>query len=337
MHLICGEALYDVFVEPEAADSAAEINLSARGGGSPYNVAVGLARLGVRVALLSDIARDGLGERLAQRMAAEGISDRFLKRSAPATALAFVTLGADGVASYSFSGLHDADLGPDFKSVMANQGDITNLHLGSIALVLPRSANALLDLASRLSSHTLVSLDPNVRLAIEPNPSRWRKAIEAARSLAHVVKVSEEDLALAYGKYADPERVCKQWLSGRTVLVALTRGSAGATLLTRALEPISIAAMSVSTVDTVGAGDAFMAALLGRLTQKASLTAEAIATLEIADLQDLGQFAAAAAALTCSRRGPALPHYAEVDALAARWRTPGTVFADVLKVGSCES
>jgi fructokinase len=320
MHLVCGEALYDVFVEPESRADDGRITLQAVAGGSPFNVAIGLARLGVRVALATDLAQDSLGMRLADRLAKEGVCDRLLRRSATATALAFVTLGSEGTPSYEFRGLHDATFAPEDAAVAAQHSEITNLHIGSIALILPRSSDRLLALARRLKSEALISLDPNVRLTIEPDPVRWRQAIETVRPLAHVVKVSEEDLASLYGDGVDCEHVCVRWLSDETELVVLTRGNGGAKIFTRANAPLLVPAIPVPVVDTVGAGDSFMAALLARLSQKGRLTTAAIATQTTRELEDLGEYAALAAALTCSRRGPALPSSVEMQMHAANGR-----------------
>lgn len=320
MHLVCGEALYDIFVEREAGGEIHEVWLRAVSGGSPHNVALGLARLGVKVAFATDIARDELGDRLARRMNAEAISDRFIRRDAPTTAFALVTVGQDGVPSYGFSGLREAMLAPDVSSILDQIEEFSNLHLGSIALILPQSAETLLTLAREVSKTRLVSFDPNVRLAVEPNALRWRAAIEKLRSFAHVVKVSDEDIASAYGETVDPRQLCQQWLSGRTELVVLTLGAVGAMLFTRTAEPVAIAAVSTPVIDTVGAGDSFMAALLARLSQKGRLAPGSMAGQTVEELEDIGVFAAAAAALTCSNRGPAMPRYPEVETLAARVR-----------------
>jgi fructokinase len=320
MHLVCGEALFDIFVESESTGDVEEVTLHAVSGGSPFNVAIGLARLGVPVALATDIACDALGQRLARRIAAEGVCDVFVNRAAPTTALAFITLRADGTPTYDFNGLREAVYAPELPSVLEASAQFSNFHLGSIALVLPQSSEKLLKLASRLAGEMLVSLDPNVRLAIEPDAQRWRQAIERIRPFAHVVKVSEEDIALAFGADVDPEHLCQQWLRDNTELVALTRGSAGATLFARGTKQIAIEAIPVSVMDTVGAGDSFMAALLARLAKQGRATREGIALADADALEDLGRYAAAAAALTCSRRGPALPRHTEVEALTGRSR-----------------
>jgi len=317
MHLICGEALYDVFIERTAVDRAGEISLKAVAGGSPFNVAIGMARLEASAAFGSDLARDVLGEGLVERLCTEGVDDRFLRRSAANTPLAFVSIDRAGSPSYRFQALEGASFCPDREVVEQFLADITGLHLGSIALILPRSAEALFAFARQMSDRALVSLDPNIRLSVEPDRSKWRKAIERVRPFAHLVKVSEEDLVAIYGSAADVDSLCKTWLSDRTELVALTRGASGATFFSRTAGRVDIPALPTKVADTVGAGDSFMAAMLAALSRAGRLTPDSIAAQCSVQLHALGRFAAAAAALTCSMRGPVLPRLAQVERLAA--------------------
>ena len=317
MHLICGEALYDIFADDTGTDAQSEIALRAVAGGSPFNVAVGMARLGAQVGLASDIARDFLGNRMAAQLAAEGVADLFLRRSAPVTALAIVATDEAGKPSYGFSGLEQAAYHPATDAIDRAEDVISGIHLGSIATVLPNSAQALLDLARRFAERALISLDPNIRLSIVPDPAVWRGAIDALRPYCHVIKVSEEDIEALYGD-ADAEAICREWLTGRTALVILTRGAEGALMFSRAAGRIEIPRANAVVVDTVGAGDSFMAALLSRLTQNGWVSPETIASLDGKRLSALGSFAALAAGITCSRRGPMLPTSSELRALDAR-------------------
>lgn len=315
MHLICGEALYDVFVD-DCEGSGVELLLKAVVGGSPLNVAIGMARLGASVGLASDLARDSLGNRIVAHLAKEQVAATFLRRTAAATALAVIITDDEGKPSYSFSGLDQAIYCPATEAVEQADAMITGLHLGSIAIVLPSSARPLLDLARRFADRALISLDPNIRLSIVSDVVIWRRAIDDLRAFCHVVKVSEEDIAVLYGD-ADPETLCQGWLSDRTALVVLTRGSAGASLFTRAVGRVQIPAADTAVVDTVGAGDSFMAALLSMLTRKTWVSSATLAALTAGQLFALGRYAALAAGVTCSRRGPTLPTTLELDALDA--------------------
>lgn len=128
--------------------------------------------------------------------------------------------------------------------------------------------------------------------------------------------MSEEDIAALYG-VADADAVCRAWLTDRTALVVLTRGAEGASMFARAAFRVEIPPADTVVVDTVGAGDSFMAAVLSTLTRKGWVSSEAIAALNAKQLFALGSFAALAAGVTCSRRGPMLPNSLELESLDA--------------------
>lgn len=314
MHLICGEALYDIFVESRVGG---EIPLRAVPGGSPFNVAIGMARLGAQVGLASDLASDFLGNQIAAQLANEGIADLFLRRSAAVTALAFVATNEAGQPSYSFSGLEQAFYYPETEAVERAKNTISGIHVGSIATVLPNSSRPLLSLVRGFADRVLISLDPNIRLSIVPEIAAWRQAIEGLRPFCQVVKASDEDIEILYGD-TDPDAVCRSWLSDRTELVVLTRGARGASMFTHTAGRVDIPPAETAVADTVGAGDSFMAALLSVLKRNGWVSSDRIASLTGQQLFSLGSFAALAAGVTCSRRGPVLP---TAEELAARGAT----------------
>lgn len=316
MHLICGEALYDVFVDDSERGSG-EVQLKAVAGGSPFNVAIGMARLHAQVGFASDLAQDVLGERMVAQLAREGVADHFLRRTARTTALAIVATDAAGKPTYSFSGLEQAVYAPTAEALDQAGDTISGIHFGSIATVLPNSARVLLALAHQFADRALISLDPNIRLSIVPEAAAWHRAIENIRPFCQFIKVSEEDIAALYGD-TDSAAVCRTWLSDRTALVVLTRGEKGAWMFTRAAGRIDIPPVDVAVVDTVGAGDSFMAALLSVLTREAWMSSQSISALDAKQLFALGSFAARAAGVTCSRRGPMLPAASELEALHAQ-------------------
>lgn len=317
MHLICGEALYDVFVNGESHGAGGEVALQAVPGGSPFNVAIGMARLGRQVGFASDLATDFLGDRIAAQLVQEGVSDMFLRRSATTTALAIVATDEVGKPSYSFSGLEQAIYCPVPESINQHEKGISGIHVGSIATVLPNSSVQLCDLVRRFADRALISFDPNIRLSVVPDHGVWRQAIEHIRPFCHVVKVSEEDIATLFAD-VDQDALCRSWLGDRTALVALTKGPDGAVLFTRGAGRITIPLVETVVADTVGAGDSFMAALLSMLIRMGWVSSEAIAQLDAEQLRSLGSFAALAASVTCSRRGPVLPTSSELEPLTRR-------------------
>jgi len=308
MYLICGEALYDVFIDPMDADVRRKISLTAKAGGSPYNVAIGLARLGCAVSLATEIAGDTLGRQLEARLELEGVDRQFLRRTAQATPLAMVDVDSTGTPRYAFYGLEDCLFHPSLPAVKKQWPALLGVHVGSIPIVSAQSSDHLLELVTATPAKVLVSFDPNIRLAIEPDAGRWRDAVERFRQRAHLIKVSEEDLANLYGAAADLDAIAAGWLGGRCSLVAVTRGAKGATYYSRAAGKIQIPSVPVVVADTVGAGDSFQAAMLAWLAEHRHASPGELAALTPKDVEALGHFAAHAAAATCRQKGPEFPY-----------------------------
>jgi fructokinase len=308
MYLICGEALYDVFLDPVAPDSDLQVTLHARPGGSPHNIAIGLARLGCAVALATEIARDSLGRRLERRLKKEGVDCRFLRCTAAATPLAMVDIDESGAAHYVFHGLDRLIYHPDLLAVQQNWDSLFGIHVGSVPIVSRQSASQLLKLVSSTADRVLVSFNPHVRLSLEPDVARWRRAVEDFRTHAHLIKVSEDDLLLLYGEGSDGDSAANRWLEHRCSLVVVTRGAKGATLFTRHHGRIDVESAPVVVADTIGAGDSFQAAMLAWLAEHRRVSPLELSQLEAGELAELGRFASHAAALTCRYRGPQFPY-----------------------------
>lgn len=312
MYLICGEALYDVFVGATGTNER-QVDMFAKAGGSPHNVAVGLSRLGCDVALATEIAGDALGRRLEHQLEMEGVDRRFLRRSAPATPLALVDFDEAGTAHYGFHGLDKLLCHPNPSEVRRHWGSIFGVHVGSIPIVSRVSAAPLLELIAGTPDKVLVSFDPNVRLSFEPDVSRWRRAVEEFRRHAHLIKVGEEDLRHLFGPDAEVDSIASGWLEHRCSLVAVTRGARGATLFSGVHGRVEIDPEPVVLADAVGAGDCFQAAMLAWLAEHHRATPQALSRLAAGELSDLGRFAARAAAITCRYRGPEFPYRKALD------------------------
>jgi len=276
--LVIGEALVDV-----VRDGAAE---SRHAGGSPMNVAYGLAQLGVEASLLTRIGRDSDGALIERHLDDAGV--RLLPASLrdEPTSTAIATIGADGSASYEF------DVNWDLGEVQATADWV---HVGSIATFLKPGADALEEF---LTSCEKVSYDPNIRAALMPADAVER--FERIARLTTVLKLSDEDGRWLYPDL-DEAALLDRLLSFGPEVVAITRGADGAAVAT-ADHRADIAAVKVTVQDTVGAGDSFMAAFIAELLQ--GKTADAAARTAIA-----------AAAITVSRVGAQPPTRAELDAL----------------------
>ncbi len=310
-YIVCGEALFDVFIEQGVAANATAVPLDARVGGSPFNVAIGLARLNRKAALLAGVSSDFLGSRLVAVLESEQVSTDYIVRKEAPTTLALINVDQQGVPSYAFYGAGAADRSLLPADVAIEPPPMTALHLGSYSIVAQPTADSLLTLVQRCSGHCLISLDPNIRPVVEPDMNVWRKRLEILVPLVDMIKVSDEDLAALYPEHK-PEAVTARWLAAGAKLVVLTRGGDGASMWSQHGHA-DISTPEVDIVDTVGAGDTFQAALLdsvGNLYQK---NPESWAkSLDGAQLATLGIFSAAAAAITCSRSGADLPRRDEI-------------------------
>ena len=307
MFLICGEALYDVF---PVAETATGFSLDARIGGSPFNVAVGLSRLGRQVAFFTGLSSDPLGRRLEKALTEEGVDARFLVRKHNPTTLAVVGLTAAGVPHYTFYGHEAADRVVTKADLPDLPADVTGLHFGSFSLMVGQTAETLEALARREAAQRLISLDPNVRLGVEPDAAAWRRRVESYSQIADIVKVSDEDLDLLFPGDAIDSAIAR-WHSRGVRLVVVTRGAEGA-VASLGGEAFEAPGRKVATVDTVGAGDTFQAALLCGLEERGKATKAGLAELSLDDARRLVDFAISAAAVTCSRRGADLPRRGEV-------------------------
>jgi fructokinase len=315
MLMVCGEALLDVFA---AGETRTGLTLDANVGGSPFNVAVGLARLGQPVGFFGAVSSGFAGERLMRALAAEGVDTGAVARNDAPTTLSLIGLDAHGVPSYAFYGEGCADrrLHPaDIARVPAN---ISALSIGSYASVMEPIASTLRTLVARehAREHTreegraFIAYDPNIRLNVEPDLARWRDQLAWMLARTDLLKVSEEDLELLQPGTA-LDIFAADALAQGVKAVVITRGALGAIGWT-ASGSASAPPVPVQVIDTVGAGDTFQAALLTWLAEHDALNAQALGRLTQGDLHDALSFAARAAAITCSRRGADMPRRAEV-------------------------
>ena len=299
MILVCGEALYDVFFASEAETG---FMLDARIGGSAFNVAVGLARLGQEVALLTGISTDRTGRKLVASLAREGVETKHLAMKDAPTTLALVELTDDGSARYTFRGEGAADRLVTAEDV-PDLGHVAALVFGCFSLLTTPTGDTFLSMAS--DPRPIKVLDPNIRPTVEPDMEVWRTRVEAFAAHADIIKISEEDIGLLYPD-APFDPIARRWLERGAALVALTRGSEGAHVVTRK-GAVDVPSERVEVVDTVGAGDSFLAALLTGLADLDLLARDKVGTVGPEAAERVTRFAARAAALTCARRGADAP------------------------------
>jgi fructokinase len=307
MFLVCGEALMDVF---GAAETPRGQLLDARIGGSPLNVAVGLARLAQPVAFLGALSNGFLGQRLYRALQDEGVDTQTVVRLDAPTTLGVVGLDAAGVPSYAFYGHGCADRLLPLDALHAVPAAARAFQFGSYAMVVEPVAATQRALVEREHRRSLIAYDPNIRLNVEPDLQCWRDALQWMLPRTHLLKVSAEDLGLLYPGQ-DAQGLARDWLAQGVAWVVVTRGDQGANAFS-ATQALHVAPVPAEVVDTVGAGDSFQAAMLTALAERDALAPEALRALGEAPMRQVLEFASRAAALTCSRRGADLPRRGEL-------------------------
>ncbi|MFH8439031.1 carbohydrate kinase [Streptomyces sp. NPDC018007] len=287
--LVIGECVADIVQLPGEAPRV-------HPGGSPANVAYGLARLGHRTTLLTQLGPDGNGRLIREHLASAGV-EVHTDGSATATPSALVTLDAAGRATYAF------DVAWDLSPVAAAPAP-AHVHTGSIGAVAEPGSTTVLGLVREARAAATVSYDPNVRPALMGDRARAVRRVEECVALSDLVKASDEDLEWLYPGER-PDRVAERWLGLGPAAVLVTRGGEGA-LAVLPGDRIALRAPAVEVVDTVGAGDAFMSGALhalaahGLIGRGARERLHAVARDAVADVL---RHAVASATVTVSRAG----------------------------------
>jgi fructokinase len=302
--LIIGEALIDI-VERDGHVIGEHV------GGSPLNVAVGLARLGRAVDFLTHIGDDPRGRRITEYVNSSGAQLVSGSNTAEHTATAVATLDEGGKAQYVFDIEWELTGTPEVAPPLV-------VHTGSIATVLEPGCLATAALLDAYHLSATLSFDPNVRTVLIEDEEQARTRIERLVERCDVVKASDEDLHWIDANRT-PEQVAKTWLGLGPSIVAVTMGERGAFAMCAA-GMARVAAQPVKMVDTVGAGDAFMTGLIDGLWSLGLLGGEQRAELRgiaVDTLTKVLQTAALSSALTVARAGADLPDRASRDAAAA--------------------
>jgi fructokinase len=309
---VIGEALIDLV---PAGD---ELVFRARQGGSPLNVAVGLARLGVRTSIMARLSSTAFGRALRQYLAAESVDVSACPDTTLPATLAVVTLDESSDAVYDFYTQGTADwqwTPPELERIPP---DTTVVHFGSIASWTQPGWRPVVERARRLheSARTLVSYDPNIRPVLCGERAEATFRVEQAVSCSHLVKVSEEDLAWLYpGVPAGGSAA--EWLSLGPELVVVTKGPGGAVCYSSGGAEATSPGRAVRVTDTVGAGDSFTSALLVALMRSGYSSPGLLGETPAGDLAEALRFAIAASSVTCTRAGADPPRSADVAAVLA--------------------
>ena len=303
MILISGEALVDLIPDPDR-----DGRYDAARGGSPYNVAIGLGRLGAPTAFVSRISTDANGDDLVAALARDGVDLSLVARDPRPTPLAFVTRGtAQSGSRYSFY-LEATAFDGRWPFPTAWPEGARHLHVGSLSALDSRHGESVVAALRLARARATTSFDPNIRPLATPDRERVVALVERQASLSSVVKASGEDLEWLYPGRAIEEALGRWARLGPSFCVA-TLGDRGAVAFLGDRR-LNVPAPRIDVVDTIGAGDSFMSALLAAMDRDGALGPSA-PTPNADRLAAWLAFAVAASAITCTRKGSDPPTCAE--------------------------
>jgi fructokinase len=306
MIVSAGEAVIDLL---PVVDVAGEPAFRPIVGGSPLNVAVALSRLGAKAAFLGAVSTDSFGDRIIEVLARSGAETSLVTRVARPTPLAIVTFD-DREARYAFYDAGTAMRGMTLRELKPLPAETTLFHFGSIALAAEPASSTLIARAKVARGAALVCVDPNIRTAFAPDEGLYRRNLEQAIALTDIVKLSLSDLAWLR-PHVSAEEFAREQLARGALLVAITRGAAGAVAFAENAAA-DVLGVPIAVLDTIGAGDAFTAGLLARLQETGVRTRADLRALDGKRLTEALEFACGVAALTCTRAGADPPRRHEL-------------------------
>jgi fructokinase len=309
MILSCGDALID-FV-PATTGQGRDALMPAVGG-SCLNVAVGLARLGARTGFVGGVSTDLFGSMIARHAAASNVDLGYATRSDDQTTLAFVRMIA-GESHYAFYDAATASRTWTYPAGRIPFATIDAVHVGSTTLVHDQGATQTGAMIADARHTSAISFDPNCRPNLVKDKAAYQARMEEVAGVADMIKMSDVDFDYLYGHDRYAERAEALLAAGRR-LVVVTRGPKGALGWHGNAGAVEVAAPVVGVVDTIGAGDSFQAALLFALHKQDRIGKGDLAALTEAELRRALSFAAACAAVTCTRPGADPPYWTEMSA-----------------------
>ncbi len=295
---VAGEVLIDLI--PDAAQHLAVV------GGGPANTAKVLANLGVKTYFIDGISTDKYGQMAKADLLTANVLLDYATYSNKPTCTAKVTLSKSGDATYEFV-VEDTATFDFSEQWLPDPQNMTPslLHIGTLATVIEPGASVLFDWAQKIAQVAPIVFDPNIRPAVLGNRDEYVKKVEKWVAISSVVKVSDEDLHWLYPGEVINE-IANNWLELGVELVVVTLGEKGISAY-RKNEHISVDALTVDVVDTVGAGDTVGAILVEAIVN------DGLSSLSGAKLEMILNRAAKAAAITASRTGANPPSKEEID------------------------
>lgn len=271
-----GEALIDFM--PTVTDTALKDveQFSRQVGGAPCNVACTVQKLGAQAEMITQLGNDAFGDIIVETLQNIGIGTGYIKRTNEAnTALAFVSLKADGQRDFSFYRKPSADMlyeAQNIEDIDMGKGDI--LHFCSVDLVDSPMKQAHLAMVEKFEQQQgTIVFDPNVRLPLWDNEEDCRNAILTFIPKAHVIKVSDEELEFITGEHDESKAIASLFV-GHVEAVIYTQGAKGASIYLKDGTVKHHEGFKVKAIDTTGAGDAFIGAVISQILTHQDMSIE---------------------------------------------------------------
>lgn len=317
--LCFGEILIDFVAEQNSTCLKSVNSFLKAAGGAPANVAVGIAKLGGRVAFAGRVGNDPMGRFLADTLGKYRIDTSALQVDpAISTPLAFVSVSEEGERDFCFFRHHSADSRLEFSEETKRAIESSRLfHFGSFTMSSYCSRKATTDALDHAKvAGTLVSFDPNIRLSVWSDEDSCRKVVLSVMPKADIVKVSEEE-AVFLGQTDSLQEAAERLIMLGPKIVVITRGKNGSCIATRE-GFVEVGNFPHSPVDATGAGDGFWAAFLFAFARYVE-PQELGRTIPAQMLYRMGLFANAVGTMTTQSRGaiPSLPDVQQVDTFLA--------------------
>ncbi|MCZ4291377.1 carbohydrate kinase family protein [Hoeflea alexandrii] len=305
MIICCGEALIDMLPR---TTTQGEDAFSPYAGGSVFNTALALGRLGLKTGFFTGLSSDMFGDILRQALDKSGVDHGYCATLDLHTTLAFVRL-VNGQASYAFFDENTAGRMITEAHLPALGDEVEALHFGAISLIPDPCGATYESLMRREHGSRVISLDPNIRPGFITDAARHRARIDRMIAMSDIVKMSDEDLE--WFGMPDMETAARTWLGQGPSLVVFTRGARGAIGFSRE-HTVEVDGVAVTVADTVGAGDTFNAGILASLKRDNVLTKQAMKALSADAIGNALGLGARAAAVTVSRPGANPPWAGEI-------------------------
>ncbi|NCA08412.1 MAG: hypothetical protein EBS85_06790, partial [Micrococcales bacterium] len=290
MIVVIGEALIDLIESREIKGQ-----FQAVVGGANANVALALARRNTNHMFLARISSDRFGGLIKERLLSNNLNlDKSINTDEPTT-LAVISVNAQGSPTYNFYTNGTADWGWTTQELPSRETlrelNATTIEFGCLTMAMEPGNKVIEAWAKELSTELTISHDINIRAALGFDRAKERERVERVNSFSHIIKASDEDIEWLYDLEPDSDltEIINRWINNTNKIVLLTRGSQG-TRIYRNNETVDVPARNIAVVDTVGAGDTFIAHLLGQLEENNYLGENPLAKLASLPTEQLAQY-----------------------------------------------